>query len=80
MTNNLVDEIKEKGIVKIEHFLEKEEIENITKIIRYYSAPKGHVNSQFAIGAKSLLANLLKVKFLKIKQSYNLISFQKKKV
>jgi glucose-6-phosphate 1-dehydrogenase len=34
MTKNLVDEIKEKGIVKIEHFLEKEEIENITKIIR----------------------------------------------
>jgi hypothetical protein len=79
MTNNLVDEIKEKGIVKIEHFLEKEEIENITKIIRYYSAPKGHVDSQFVISAKSLLANLLKFKFLKIKQSYNLISFQKKK-
>ena len=40
MYTNLVSEIKDKGIVKIDNFLDKNEIDKISKIIKYYSAPK----------------------------------------
>ena len=40
MNNKLATEIKEKGIIKIDNFLNKKEILKISNIIKYYSAPK----------------------------------------
>ena len=40
MNQKLILEIKEKGIIKIENFLNPKELDDIKKIVAYYAAPK----------------------------------------
>ena len=45
MNENLINELKEKGIIKIENFLNINEIQDLTNIIKHYSAFKNTKNS-----------------------------------
>jgi hypothetical protein len=71
--------IKEDGIVKIDNFLNKEELESAKKIIKFYSAPKGHDNSYFPVKIKSIISKLFGLNFLKLKNSFFILNLAKKK-
>ena len=76
---SIAEEIKEKGIAKVENFLSAEELNQLISIVKYYSVPKGHNDSFFITNIKTFLIKLLKLDLKKITQSYQLQPFQKKK-
>jgi len=79
MNKNYTDELMQKGIVRIENFLNSKELNSLSKIIKYYSAPKGSPNSYFPTNIKLLLYKVLKFDFIKLKHSLTLLNFEKKK-
>ena len=76
---NIAEEIKEKGIAKVENFLSADELNQLMSIVKYYSVPKGHNDSFFITNIKTFLIKLLKLDLKKITQSYQLHQFKKKK-
>ena len=79
MDLNYYKEIKEKGIIKIKNFLEKEEFEEIEKIVRYYSVSKGHHKSYYSTRFSYLLLKILKFDFLKLWQDIKILNLAKRK-
>tara|TARA_A100001015_G_C14989723_1_gene713298 strand:+ start:393 stop:1205 length:813 start_codon:yes stop_codon:yes gene_type:complete len=79
MFSDYIQKIKEDGIVKIDNFLTEKELESAKKIIRYYSAPKGHENSYFPVKIKSIFSKLLELNFKKIKNSFFILNLANKK-
>ena len=61
MYSNLAQEIREKGIVKIDNFLDDNEINKISNIIKFYSAPKNTPNSYFPANFQTLLLKICKL-------------------
>ena len=79
MYTNLVSEIKDKGIVKIDNFLDKNEIDKISKIIKYYSAPKNTPNSYFPANFKTLILKILTLNLKKFSHSLEFLKLSRKK-
>ena len=79
MITDIENEIRKNGIIKIKNFLSLDEIEKFSKIIKYYSAPKGHNDSFFITNTKLFIIKMLKFEINKIKHSYDLHKFKKRK-
>jgi len=79
MIKDIENEIRKNGIIKIENFLSLEEIKKFSKIVQYYSAPKGHNDSFFVTNTKLFIIKMLKFEIKKIKHSYDLHKFKKRK-
>ena len=79
MNLNYIDDLKKNGIIKINNFLNEEEKEKIKKILLYYSAPKSHEDTFFSVNIKSFLYRILKLDFIKLKESIFLLNIAKKK-
>ena len=60
-------------------FSPKEEIYNLGKIIRYYSATKSSKNSYWPTNNYLLMLKLLKLDFRKFKHSLKILKFEKEK-
>ena len=54
MNKDIIKEIKEKGIVKIENFLDIKDTNRLAQMIRFYSAPKGDPKSYFPTDFKKV--------------------------
>jgi hypothetical protein len=79
MKRLLTSEIKNNGIMKINNFLNENEIFKISQIIKYYSAPKNTPNSYFPVNYKSCILKILKFKFINFFHSYELLKLNKNK-
>ena len=71
MNKNYTDELMQKGIVRIENFLNSKELNSLRKIIKYYSAPKGSPNSYFPTNIKLLLYKVCFLKILRIRPVFH---------
>jgi hypothetical protein len=69
MREKLVSEIKEKGIVKIENFLNPNELNKLIKIVSFYSVSKNSPKSYFPVNIKTLILKILKLDFIKFSHS-----------
>ena len=79
MELDFIKDLKNNGIVKINNFLNSSETQETEKIIKFYSAPKGHKDSYFPINVKSLTLKILKLNFTKLKHSIHILNLSKKK-
>ena len=79
MNENLINELKEKGIIKIENFLNINEIQDLTNIIKHYSAFKNTKNSFWPTNSKLLILKLIKLDFKKFNSSIKILNLSKKK-
>ena len=75
---NIAEEIKEKGIAKVENFLSAEELNQLISIVKYYSVPKGHNDSFFITNIKTFLIKLLKLDLKKLHKVINCTNSKKK--
>ena len=71
--------LKEDGIIKIENFITEDEIQDLKKIINYYSATKSSKNSYWPTNNYLLFLKLLKLDFKRFRDSLKILKFQKKK-
>ena len=60
MNEKIVQEIKEKGIFKIDNFLNSSQISKFSKIVNHYSAPKNDPESYFPVNLKTLSYKIFK--------------------
>ena len=79
MNEIILQEIKEKGIFKINNFLDSNEIYKISKIVNHYSAPKNDPESYFPVNLKTLSYKILKLNFTKFFHSLELWKLEKNK-
>ena len=79
MNKKLALEIKDNGIIKIDNFLNYEEILKIKKIVKYYSAPKNTPESYFPTNFNNLLVKILKLNFVKFFHSIEILKLSRKK-
>lgn len=79
MYKKIASEIEKKGIVKIDNFLDSNEIEKISNIIKYYSAPKNTPDSYFPINFKAMGLKIFQLNFIKFFQSLKILQISKKK-
>ena len=79
MYSNLAQEIREKGIVKIDNFLDDNEIIKIKKIVKHYSAPKNSPESYFPTNFNKLVVKILKLNFVKFFHSIEILKLGRKK-
>tara|TARA_B100001057_G_scaffold464800_1_gene520297 strand:+ start:2502 stop:3302 length:801 start_codon:yes stop_codon:yes gene_type:complete len=79
MIEKYINEIKEKGIVRVDNFLNKDETIKISEIIKYYSSPKGDPKSYFPTNLMSLYSKLLSLNFPKFFHSFKILNLNKKK-
>lgn len=79
MYSNLAQEIREKGIVKIDNFLDDNEINKISNIIKFYSAPKNTPNSYFPANFQTLLLKICKLNFTGFFHSLEILKLSQKK-
>lgn len=79
MDKKYILEIKEKGIIKIENFLNPKELEDIKKIVAFYSAPKNDPKSYFPVNIRTLILKILKLDFSRFFHSLVLWNLKNKK-
>ena len=79
MNKDIIKEIKEKGIVKIENFLDIQDTNRLAQMIRFYSAPKGDPKSYFPTDFKKVLLKILTLNFPKFFYSLNILKIAKDK-
>ena len=79
MNEKSIVDIKKNGIIKIENFLDANELSKLSKKVSYYSAPKNDPKSYFPISFKTLCIKILKLDFVKFSYSLELWKFEKKK-
>ena len=65
--NNISEEIKEKGVVAIDNFLENEDLKNILKIVK--EPKKGSTESYYPVYLSQYISKLLKFDFKKVNNS-----------
>jgi len=75
----IASEIEKKGIIKIDNFLDINEIKKISKIIKYYSAPKNTPESYFPTNFKAMGLKILNLNFIKFFHSLEILKISKKK-
>ena len=71
---------RKKGIIKIDNFLDINEIKKISKIIKYYSAPKNTPESYFPTNFKAMGLKILNLNFIKFFHSLEILKISKKKL
>ena len=59
MNKKLASEIRDNGIIKIDNFLNNDEIIKIKKIVKHYSAPKNSPDSYFPTNFNKLVLKIL---------------------
>ena len=79
MHKQIASEIEKKGIIKIDNFLDINEIKKISKIIKYYSAPKNTPESYFPTNFKAMGLKILNLNFIKFFHSLEILKISKKK-
>lgn len=79
MIEKYLNDVKEKGIVRIDNFLNNDETLKISKIIKYYSAPKGDPKSYFPTNLGSIYSKILTLNFPKFFHSLQIFNIDKKK-
>jgi hypothetical protein len=79
MNKKIVQEIKEKGIFKINNFLNNSQISKFSKIVNHYSAPKNDPESYFPVNLKTLSYKIFKLNFTKFFHSLDLWKLEKNK-
>ena len=79
MSRKLVDEIKNKGIVRINNFLDPHETKRISNLIKYYSVPKDHPESYFPTHIGTLSLKILKLNFTKFFHSLQIWQLEREK-
>ena len=77
--NNIIENLKENGSVKIENILQEEELIQIKKIILGINQSFHNKETIFATNFKSLLIKLFKLDFKKFTESLELINLSQKK-
>ena len=73
------NELKKQGMVRIQNFINEEELSKIKKIIFSYKALKTHKDTHFANDPRSLFIKLAKGDLKKFKESLYFIKLSKKK-
>ena len=79
MTNELINEIKLKGIIKIDNFLNSKETLKIKNLIKFYSVPKDDPKSYFPTNYKSAFLKILAFNLNKFYHSIQIINIEKRK-
>lgn len=79
MKNIDISTFEEKGIIKVQNFLQPNELNRIKGIVKYYSFPKDHPESVFSSKIRHLFYKLLKFKFKKFNHHLQIIKLLKKK-
>ena len=77
--NNITNQLKENGLVKIENFIDQKQIEELKKIVLDVNKNFHHPDTYFSTNLKSLCVKLLKFQFKKFFDSLKLIDLSKKK-
>ena len=75
----IIKEIKDKGIVKIDNFLNLQKINQFSRMIKYYSAPKGDPKSYFPTNYKRACFKILSLNFPKFLHSLNILKVARDK-
>ncbi len=65
--NNISDEIKEKGVVAIDNFLENKDLETVLKIVK--EPKKGSMESYYPVYLSQYISKLIKFDFKKVNNS-----------
>ena len=79
MNKKLASEIRDNGIIKIDNFLNNDEIIKIKKIVKHYSAPKNSPESYFPTNFNKLVVKILKLNFVKFFHSIEILKLGRKK-
>ncbi len=79
MEEKIIQEIKDKGIVKIDNFLDKYELSELSNIVSYYSAPKNDPKSYFPVNFWTLMLKILKLDLKRFFHSLYLWKIKDKK-
>ena len=79
MNKELAKKIKDDGIVKIENFLDKEEILTLSNIVKILLSLKRTPASYFPANFKSLTLKILSLNFVKFFHSLRILQLNKKK-
>ena len=79
MTNELINEIKLKGIIKIDNFLNSKETLKVQNLIKFYSVPKDDPKSYFPTNYKSAFLKILAFNLNKFYHSIQIINIEKRK-
>jgi hypothetical protein len=79
MINEIINTINENGIVKIDKFLNQDEVKEMQNIVSFYSAPKNSKNSYWSTKYSSLILKVLKLNFVKLKHNVKILRLEKRK-
>ncbi len=75
----IIKKVKEKGIIKLENFLNSHDTNRFSKMIKFYSAPKGDPKSYFPTNYKNVFLKLLTFNIPKFFHSLSVLKISKKK-
>ena len=79
MITKIINTINENGIVKIDKFLNQDEVKEMQNIVSFYSAPKNSKNSYWSTKYSSLILKVLKLNFVKLKHNVKILRLEKRK-
>ena len=71
--------VKKKGIIKIDNFINHQELNELKKIVLMYKAPKNDPKSYFPTSFCSLSKIILKLNLIKLKQTLVIWNLKNKK-
>lgn len=80
MNVELVKELRQKGIIKLENFITQIDLKNLSEIVKYYSAPKTSKYSYWSTDYKGLFLKILSLNFKRFYENIKILNFQKKKI
>ena len=76
--NNITNQLKKNGLIKVEKFIDQNEVEMLKKIVLDVNKDFHHPDTYFSTNLKSLSTKLLKFQFKKLFDSLKLIELSKK--
>mgnify|MGYP001158425394 CR=1 FL=1 len=79
LSDNLLLDLEQKGIVHVKNFFDSTELEKARKIVKNYSVKKGHKLSYFSTNLKLLSYKLLKFNFRRFSEDIFFLNLAKKK-
>ena len=77
--NTIIKEIKAKGIVRIENFLDYKNTNQFAKMMKFYSVPKGDPKSYFPTDYKKAFLKILTLNIPKFLHSLSILKIAKNK-
>jgi len=79
LSDNLLLDLEQKGIVHVKNFFDSNELEKARKIVKNYSVKKGHDLSYFSTNLKLLIYKVLKLNFKRLSEDIFFLRLAKKK-